>query len=579
LCVKISNDVSLKDGSFVALGAVAIQGIRRANLTLGEKVAVIGLGLIGQITVQILKAYGFSVVGFDVDGEKVKKCLNFKMDQGGVVGKADIKKIIKDFTNDIGLDAVMITASSKSNEPLDLAGEILRERGRVSIIGDFKIEIPRRTYYKKEIDVFLSRSYGPGRYDREYEEKGIDYPVSQVRWTEKRNMEEFIRLIEKKIINPELLVTHTFKIDDAKNAYDLILKNNGKEDVGAIIFSYDEKKQNENIIILDRVGREAVSNKVQIGIIGAGNFSQGIILPALKNIDEARIYAIADSDGEKAERVCSKYKGVYATTDYRKILDDKDINLAIVATRHSDHAEMALEFLKKNKNVHVEKPLAVTPEELKTIIQTAKNSKGNLMVGYNRRFSESIIKTKEFIEQEDFPLIMTYRINAGFIPFDNWVQDKKEGGRIVGEVCHFVDLLQFLAGSKPKRIYATLAKTADQKSDSLISVIDFDNGSCATIIYSSLGNVNVPKEYIEVFGGNKAVVINDFKEMKMIKDSTVKEIKKFNQDKGHKNGFLSFIKAIKSGSSAPISLQEIFYSSQATFAILDSIKENRPIEL
>lgn len=580
LCVKIPENLSYKEAAFTTLGAIAMQGIRRANLTPGEKVVVIGLGLVGQLTCQILKAYGFSVIGFDINPKQIKRAIEIaSIDAGDTPNKAE--DLVKAFTNGKGVDAVIITAATKSNEPIELAGKILRNRGRVSAVGDIKMEIPRRIYYKKELDVFISCSYGPGRYDKNYEEKGQDYPFEYIRWTEKRNMEEFIRLSEKKLIQSEKLITHIFPIEKAQEAYQLILKNPNKEEIVGMLFSYNPKKEQKDTTIFKEAGKYKSKDIVNIGLIGVGNFAQNIILSAFKKIKSAYLYAAVDHNGINAQKVIKQFKGNYATTDWHKIIEDKNIDLVIVATRHNLHAPITIEALKHNKNVHVEKPLCLNEKELNEIIKVAQNSKGRLMVGFNRRFAPHIIKARE-IFRNNYPLMIFCRINAGFIPKDNWVHDPIEGGgRIIGEVCHFVDLCQFLASSSPKRVYASLvpAEGAIQTEDNISIIIEFENGSRGTIIYTSLGSKSLAKEYIEIIGGGKAMIIDNFKNGIIYNQNGRKRIWKLSQDKGHFNEFKDLIGAICQGKPSPIPSREIILSTQTVFDIIKSLKERALVNI
>ena len=574
LCIKIPENVSYKEASFTTLGAIAMQGIRRANLTPGEKIAVIGLGLVGQLTCQILKAYEFPVIGFDINPSQVKRAIEIGIDAGDTPDKAE--NLVKNFTGGQGVDAVIITAATKSNVPIELAGKILRDKGRVSIVGDVKMDVPRRIYYKKELDVLISRSYGPGRYDKKYEEKGQDYPFAYVRWTEKRNMEEFLRLLSKKLIQPEKLITHTFDIEQTQEAYRLILENPNKEEVVAVLFSYKPKKEQKDTIFFKETKAYKSKFTINVGLIGVGNFAQNIILPALKKIKNVHLRAAAGAHGINPQKIIKQFNGEYATTDWHKIVQDKNIDLVIISTRHNLHTPITIEALQHNKNVHVEKPLCLNEKELKDIIKAAQKSKGRLMVGFNRRFAPHTEKAKE-IFKDISPLIILCRINAGAIPKDHWVHDPEEGGgRIIGEVCHFVDLCQFLAGSPPKKVYASLVPLGGtiQTEDNISIIIDFENGSRGIIVYTSLAPKNLPKEYIEIIGENKTVTIDNFKSSTIYSQNRRKKFRKFNQDKGHFNELKSFIEAIQQGKPAPIPFKEIILSTQATFDIIKSAKEN-----
>lgn len=580
LCVKLPDNVSYQQASFTTLGSIAIQGIRRANLTPGEKIAVIGLGLLGQLTCQILKAYGFPIIGIDINETKIKDCLEQGLlDIGTIPNKTE--QLVKSFTKNNGVDAVIITAATKNNQPVELAGKISRKKGKVSIVGDIKMDIPRKVYYEKELDFKISCSYGPGRYDKNYEEKGQDYPFGYVRWTEKRNMEEFVRLINKNLIAPEKLITHIFNIEKAKKAYDFILNNPENEKINGILFSYDTKKEHKNIISFGKNTKYESKNKVNVGLIGVGNFAQGIILPALKKINHAYLLAAADTKGINAKKVIKQFNGQYATTDWHKIIEDKNIDLVIIATRHDLHAPIVIEALKRNKNVHVEKPLCLNKEELKEIIKIAQQSKGRLMVGFNRRFAPLTIKAKK-IFKESAPLIISYTINAGFIPKDHWAHDLQEGGgRIIGEVCHFIDLCYYLVGSEPITVSASIIphQKGVQTEDNIAITLTFKNGSIGTIIYTSLAPKTLPKEKIEIFGENKAMIINNFKSGVIYTSRNKKKLYSFNQNKGHNDQFQILVDSILQGKPCPVPLKELIFSTQTTFDSIQSAKKKQIINI
>jgi predicted dehydrogenase/threonine dehydrogenase-like Zn-dependent dehydrogenase len=573
LVVKVPQNVSLKEASFITLGAIATQGIRRCELSPGEKVAVIGLGLLGQLTTQILKAFGFPVMGIDIDSRRVKEAIKLGIDEGVILGKCNVIESAMHFSDGNGLDAVIITASTESNQPVEMAGKICRERGRVSAVGLTGMEIPRSIYYEKELDFRLSRSYGPGRYDKNYEEKGFDYPISYVRWTEERNMMEFIRLLSEKKLNLKPMITHTFKIDDALKAYEIITENPKNEYYTGIVISYDvEKKQESKIILKEERKSKIKEGIIRVGVIGGGNFTRGVILPTLKDLKDVSIDAVATSTGKTANDIGKKYGCRYTTTDYKDILKDKAIDMVVITTRHNLHAKMTVDSLNASKNVFVEKPLCLNQSELERIIKTYNKVNVKLMVGFNRRFSPSAVEIKKKFINCKTPLMVLYRVNAGQIPEDNWIQDIKiGGGRIIGEICHFVDLLQFITGSRPTNVYASSIKGGGNviNEDNINIVIDFETGSSGNIIYTSLGSKSFAKEYVEIFGGRSVATINNFK------------IGKFGmtQDKGYKNEFIEFIKAIKKGESSPISIESIYYTTLTTFKIIESLKKDEPVQI
>ena len=583
LCVKIPDNVSTKEASFVTLGAIALQGVRVANLTLGEKVAVIGLGLIGQLTVQILNAYGFSVLGLDINKKQLKKAFDVGLKHGAVIGEDDINNVVDSFTDGVGVDGVIITASTRSSEPVELAGRICRDKGKVSIVGDIGMNIPRNIYYEKEIDLIVSRSYGPGRYDPNYEEKGIDYPIGYARWTEKRNMKEFLRLISIGRVDVKPMISHTFKIEEALKAYDLILENPNKEEFSGVLLEYNPAKEHTPTIELDQVKKERSQKDVlNVGLIGSGNFAHNVILPSIKKIKNLKLKSIADAKGERAKRAANKYKCEYITSDYSAILNDEDIDFVIIATRHDLHAQIAAEALKKDKNVHVEKPMALNIDQLKELVKVESASKGRLMVGFNRRFAPYIIETKKLLNNIQTPMLIYYRVNAGYIPKENWVHDPEEGGgRIIGEVCHFVDLLQFIANSVPEKVYATKisAKEPLIENDNFEVIIDFSNGSRGSILYTSLGSKAAPKEYIEIFADDKVIIIDNFKSGKFYIKNTFKKFRRFNLDKGHRKEFEAFTKAILNGEPSPIPMKEQTLAALVTFKILESLEKREPVRI
>ncbi len=574
LAVKIPDNVSTREAAFVTLGAIALQGVRRAELTLGERVAVIGLGLLGQLTVQILNAYGFPVLGLDVSQRQVEKACGLGLQEGAVIGQSDVKEIAGAFSNGQGVDAVIITAATKSNEPVELAGMICRDKGRVSVVGDVRMEVPRKIYYEKELDLRISRSYGPGRYDPDYEEKGIDYPIGYVRWTERQNMDEFLRLISMGRVDAKPMITHVFEIEDALNAYKLILDNPDKEDVTAVLLEYDPAKEHKPAVTLRRHGKRILAgDTVNVGLIGGGGFAKGIILPNLKRLDRVNIKAVATATGKSAADIAGQYGCEYATTDYNKILNDEDINLVIVATRHGLHAPITIEALKQDKNIHVEKPLALNMEELKAIVEAESHSQGRLMVGFNRRFAPQAIKAKERFSNRKTPLMIHYRVNAGYVSRDHWVHDPVEGGgRIIGEVCHFIDFLQFLTGAEPKMVYATKVATGANviAEDNVSITIDFADGSTGSILYTALGDKSLPKEYIEIFGGGKAMSIRNFRTGKGFSLS---------QDKGHYGEFRAFIEAVLDQNPSPISVRELVLATVVSFKIHESLTSGKPVNI
>lgn len=579
LCVKIPDNVSSEEGAFTTVGAIALQGIRRANLTPGEKVAIVGLGLLGQLALKMLKAYGYTVLGFDVDENQVKFALENGLDMGVIIGRDNFKSMADSFTNGRGVDAVLIYASSKNDDPLKLAVEIVRDRGRIVQVGNILANIPWRDFVKKELAYYSSRSYGPGRYDTSYEEGGCDYPLSYVRWTEQRNMEEFLRLLANKKIDVKNLINYVFSIDRADQAYELIFK--GSQPVRGILLSYNLEKDYSDLINLKTVAEYAPKKSIKIGFISPGSFATSTVLPHLKELKDIKLAAIASNKGKLAKDLGEKWGVNYVTSDYQKLLEDKSLDLIICTARHSAHAKIVKDALLLGKNIFIEKPLCLNEKELNEIMEIAKNSRGRLMVGFNRRFSHHLQMAKTEFFRSNTPLMILYRINFGSLEKDHWTYNLKEGGRIIGECCHFVDTLQFLTGSTPKRIFASVIPVGGAVSheENTVINIEYQNNSLGTIFYSALGNFRLPKEYIEIYGDSKIMVVDNFKDGKIIYANRTKKVGLRHQDKGFTKEFEAFIDAIKNGQPSPISLEEIYLSHLTIFKVMEATKENKIINM
>ncbi len=573
LMVKIPDGVDDVDASFVTVGAIALQGVRRANPLLGEKIAVMGLGLIGQLTVQILKANGCKVIGSDVDPDKLKLAKELGADE--VCHASELIKKAKEFSNGYGVDAVIITASAKTNQLVYDAADISRMRGRVVIVGMVGMDIPRNEYYKKELDLRLSMAYGPGRYDPNYEEKGIDYPYDLVRFTEQRNFEAFLGLIEDGNVTPKKLITHSFDFDDALKAYDL-LEGKIQEKYLGIVLTYKDNTQEKRII--KRNEKIVKSNEINVGLIGAGNFTKSVILPNIQKVGGFNLIGVATATGVSANSIGKKYDFKYIATDADELFKNNDINTIIVTTRHNDHYNKVIKAIENKKHIFVEKPLCIKEEELEDINKKYDGSVV-LQVGFNRRFSPFVKKIKENITT---PCSINYRINAGIIPKDVWIQDKEiGGGRIIGEVCHFIDTCSYITGSKVKEVVAFCINKDDKSipdEDNVSILLKYENGSTATITYFAYGDSSMPKEYIEVFANGVSITMNDFKEMIIYKNGKKEKIKSANQDKGFVNEFKEFKEAINSGKLA-IPFESIYNTTKTTFKILESLRKNGVVEI
>jgi predicted dehydrogenase/threonine dehydrogenase-like Zn-dependent dehydrogenase len=576
LCVKLNIDANLKIASYNTLGAIAMQGIRQADLGLGENCVVIGLGLLGQLTSLLLKASGVRVIGVDINEDKVKVAQIHAVDLALTRNALGIEDNIKQFTNGIGADAVIIAAATNSLDPINFAGEIARKKGKVVILGAVPTGFDRDPYwYKKELELKMSCSYGPGRYDLTYEEKGYDYPAAYVRWTEKRNMEAFQQLLVDGKINIDYLTTHELNFQDAPTAYNMIV--NKTESYLGIILKYDtQKSQPENCKLI--INQPNAVKKINIAFIGAGSYAQGNLLPNIpkKNKDIA-CKGILTKTGTTSKRVAERFGFEFCTSNENDILINDEVNTVFIATRHDSHAEYVIKSLKAKKNVFVEKPLCLNREELELIINSKLETQNSqLLVGFNRRFSSLSEILKKQIDCG--PMTMIYRVNAGRISGDTWIQDlEMGGGRIIGEACHFIDYLTWLNGSLPIRVYATSLPDAENKNDTVNIHLTFANGSSGIVAYYANGPKTLPKEYIEVFHSGTVGIINNFKELKIFGKIKLRK-KLFNQDKGQTLMVGEFINSIITGNTL-IPFTEIVAVTKSSFAVLESLKTGLPVKI
>ena len=582
LCAKIPAGVADDEAAFATLGAIAMQGIRRAELAPGETVGVVGMGLLGQISARMLKAYGHPVVGFDVNPAQVKFATTNGLDAGVVLGKDNAANAVARFTRSRGLDAVIIYASTKSDDPLKLAVQIVRDRGRIVQVGNILSNIPWRDFIAKELTYHSSRSYGPGRYDRNYEERGNDYPLGYVRWTERRNLEEFLRLLADKRLSVKNLITRTFDIAEAEKAYELVFRPQGL--VHGILLRYPKEGKPGPTFIRLREGDRASNIPLEkpvinIGLVGIGSFMKSTIIPHLKEIEGVRVAAVAHTKGLPAKELANELGAEYVTSEYKRLIEDKNIDLIICATRHSSHAKIAKDALSAGKSLYIEKPLALNEQDLREVMEVARKSRGKLLVGFNRRFSHHLIEARKEFEDASTPLNILYRVNAGPLEASHWSYDPNEGGRILGEACHFVHALQYLTGSLPKRLWtaAIPAEGAIAHEENFALTVEYENGSLGTVFYSALGNFRLPKEYLEIYGDGKIMAIDNFKDGRVIYPSKTKTLDLRHQDKGYTREMELFIKAIKDGTSSPMPLEEIHAAHIASFAMMESLKTGKPI--
>jgi len=573
LAVKIPDAVSFDEAAFVTLGAIALQGVRTAEAKLGDAVAVIGLGLLGQLTVQILKAAGCRVFGIDLDAGKVKLARSFGCD-AGAQRNDDVETAVRQFTSQSpgcsGVDAVIITAAANTNDPIELAGLIARDRAIVSMVGAVPMDIPRKVYYEKELQLRLSRSYGPGRYDAQYEERGIDYPIGYVRWTERRNMQEFLRLLASKAVGLDRLITHRFAIDQAEQAYQMIAGKTQQSYLG-ILLTYAQSLNGAGASLISLKATQKTGD-IRLGVIGAGNFAKSVLLPRLAKLNGVSLCGLATATGRTAKAVGEQFGFGFCSTDYRELLTSEEINTVLIATRHDTHAAMAVEALRAGKTVYVEKPLAISENGLSDVISAVEQTNGRVFVGFNRRFSSLSIELKEFFSGAG-AMAITYRINAGEIPKESWIQQDEGGGRILGEVCHFIDYLQFLTGAEPVEVFAYQNSSGP---DTLSILIKFSDGSAGNINYFATGDRGFPKERVEVYGGERTAVLDDFRQLEMWRNGKRKVSKRMAQDKGFDQELAAFAKSVSSGIEMPIAWNSLVMTTLAALRIEDSLRSGNP---
>ena len=568
LCAKVPHGVPLKEAAFTTIASIAMQGFRQTGSQIGEHVAVIGLGLLGQILVQIIKANGCRAFGFDISQKKCDLALRNGAFFTNVADKTNFEEEISTLTGGHGCDSVIITTGTSSNDPVILAGKIARDRAKIVDIGITKMDLPWDLYYHKELDFRFSRSYGPGRYDSNYEEKGIDYPIGYVRWTEQRNMMSVLQLLKDGAISFAGLITHEYDFIQSPQVFSDI--KDSKEDFLGVVLIYDQNNIKEIRKINLENQKQIKPDQVNIGVIGAGNYASTMLIPFLKEINSSNFVGIATATGINATDKARKFGFNYASTDYRQILNDSAINTVLIATRHNQHAKMVIDAFESGKHTYVEKPLAITMDELKAVSESGSERNQILMVGYNRRFASSIKYLKSQMKR-DAPYSVYYQVNAGNIPGDNWYQSEEQGGRIIGEACHFIDTLQYLLDAEPVEVFAGTTVVSDMpRQDNTFITIKFSNNSTCVIAYLADGDKKYPKEKILVTGYRTNIEFDNFKSVTLFKDGKILKKKFFTIDKGQKNEMSEFVNAVKTG-KAPISFKSLLLTTYTSILARDSI--------
>lgn len=533
LVAHIPENCGLREAASVTLGSIAMQGVRRADPRLGEIVAVIGLGLIGQITSQLLKAAGCRVIGFDIDKNRLALAQQLGMDKGLLIKDVDVLNEIRHLTNGHGVDSTIITAASESDTIVQQAMEITRKKGRVVVVGAVGLGLKRSPFYEKELDFLISTSYGPGRYDEQYERYSVDYPYAYVRWTENRNMQEYLHLVAENKVDVNAIVNQEYNIDEATKAYEHLMST--VEKPLGIFLSYEIKEPGKKLSTKVIFREPKIEGKINVAVIGAGNFAKSMHLPNLQKLSDIyHIRAVVDIQGSNAKATAERYNADYASTNYEDVLNDETVDMVMICTRHNLHASMAIKAARAGKAIFLEKPMAINEEELNEMIAVMQETQVPFMVGYNRRFSPAARRAKEVLANRQNPLMILYRMNAGYLPPEHWTQTSEGGGRIIGEACHIFDLFQYLTDAEVAGVNATpLSPKTDNilATDNVSITIQYKDGSVATLLYTSLGSSGLSKEYMEIYSDGKVLTMDDYKVLKVYGSS----IKGWSAgvDKGH----------------------------------------------
>ncbi|MGF1585939.1 MAG: bi-domain-containing oxidoreductase [Bacteroidales bacterium] len=567
LCAKVPDGVELREASLTTIASIAMQGYRQSRSQIGENIAVIGLGLLGQILIQIINANGCRAFGFDISKSKCDLAIRNGAYFAEVANKTNFEEEIGIRTNGFGCDSVIITTGTSSNDPIILAGKIARDKAKIVDIGITKMDLPWDLYYHKELDFRFSRSYGPGRYDPGYEENGVDYPIGYVRWTEQRNMMSVLQLLKDQKISFKNLISHEFNFSESETVFPKI--KDGNEEYLGVVLKYNGDVSTEvKSIHLKNMSSEN-PREIRAGMIGAGNYASTMLLPFLKG--KVDLVGIATATGINAKDKAKKFGFNYATTDYKGMLADKEINTVLIATRHNQHAKMVTDALENGKNVYVEKPLAISLNELRSVAKTYSESGKILMVGYNRRFSSSVQFLKKQLKK-DVAYSVFYQVNAGFIPMDKWYQSPEQGGRIIGEACHFIDTLQYLLDADPVEVFANSTSVNGMPDqDNIFITIKFTNGSSCVLAYVADGDKNYSKEKILITGYRTNIEFDNFKSITTYKDGKVSKKKFLSLDKGQETEMNILIDSIKTG-KMPVPVNSLLLNTYATIMAIESLK-------
>ena len=577
LLTPLPDAVDFEAAAFTTLGAIALHGFRLAEAQVGERVAVIGLGLLGLLAVQIAAAAGCRVIGIDLDPRRVALAKGFGVQ---AVTRERAEEAVQAFTSNFGADVVLICADTPSTDPVELAGVMARNRGKIVATGAVGLTIPRKIYYEKELSFINSRSYGPGRYDSAYEEKGQDYPIGYVRWTEGRNFQTTVELLESGKLNVAPLISHRFPIEKAAQAY-AVITGKKKEPFLGVLLTYPVETSERSQGIRFNVPVSKQESTVRLGVLGAGLFANATLLPVIKKHKDIELVGIASASGLHAQHSGQKFGFTYAVSDDEQILNDPDINTIAILTRHNTHAGLVLKALQAGKHVFVEKPLAINSAQLCALSEALLADGCPLLtVGFNRRFAPLAVELSNFLADRAEPLHAHYRVNAGYIPLNHWTQDPAlGGGRIIGEGCHFVDFITCLVGAAPVSMTAHgLPDGGKYRQDNVSMTFTFPDGSIGVVDYLASGDKSFPKERVEVFCGGRIAVLDDFRLLEMVQDGHRRTVKKA-QDKGWYAEWTAFAQAIRAGGGPTIPYEQLIGVTKATFAAIESLHSGNSVKV
>lgn len=579
LTARVPHVLSLAEASTVTLGAIALQGVRRAQPTLGETFVVVGMGILGQLTVQMLRANGCQVIGMDLDAERVQLGLDTGMDAGISAGDDEAEVKTARLTDGYGADGVIITAASPSHEVVSRAFKMCRKKGRVVLVGDVGLNLVRGDMYEKELDFLISTSYGPGRYDRRYEEEGMDYPIPYVRWTENRNMVEYLRLLSERKLTVEPCIDAVYALADAHKAYEALADQERRPLMVLLRYSHGaEDKVLERRFDNLRAGRSP-AGRTRIAVVGAGSYAKLMHLPLLQSLsDRYHLQAVVSRTGHNARSTAEQFGARYATTEFNRVLEDSEVDAVLITTRHDLHASMTVEALNAGKHVLVEKPLALTRDELDSIAQFYATSEDGgfvpvLMTGFNRRFSSHLRQIRELVSDRTNPMILDYRMNAGYVPLDHWVHSNQGGGRNRGEACHVYDAFLFLVDSDLDSVSATAIKPETghySRTDNFVATMRFQDGSVASLTYTALGATAYPKERLDVFSEGRVISLDDYNRVEVV-GGAKRQLIGSGTDKGQKAELIAFADLVQNGGEWPMPLRRQIQATEIANLVEDCL--------